>query len=51
MNSVGELDFPPRGNIFPSPADWRDVFVYFIHEGKLHAPAAAMALIDRLGRR
>ena len=28
----------------------RDVFVYFIHEGKLRAPAAAMALIDRLGR-
>ena len=26
----------------------RDVFVYFIHEGKLRAPAAAMALIDRL---
>ena len=26
----------------------RDVFVYFIHEGKLKAPAAAMALIDRL---
>ena len=27
----------------------RDVFVYFIHEGKLRAPAAAMALIERLG--
>ncbi len=27
----------------------RDVFVYFIHEGKLKAPAAAMALIERLG--
>jgi len=26
----------------------RDVFVYFIHEGKLRAPAAAMALIARL---
>lgn len=26
----------------------RDVFIYFIHEGKLKAPAAAMALIDRL---
>jgi hypothetical protein len=24
------------------------VFVYFIHEGKLRAPAAAMALIERL---
>jgi len=28
----------------------RDVFIYFIHEGKVRAPAAAMALIDRLGR-
>ena len=27
----------------------RDVFVYFIHEGKVRAPAAAMALIERLG--
>jgi uncharacterized protein YecE (DUF72 family) len=27
----------------------RDVFVYFIHEGKVRAPAAAMALIKRLG--
>lgn len=26
----------------------RDVFVYFIHEGKLRAPAAAMALIEWL---
>jgi uncharacterized protein YecE (DUF72 family) len=28
----------------------RDVFVYFIHEGKVRAPAAAMALIGRLAR-
>jgi uncharacterized protein YecE (DUF72 family) len=27
----------------------RDVFVYFIHEGKVRAPAAAMAMIARLG--
>lgn len=26
----------------------RDVFVYFIHEAKIRAPAAAMALIERL---
>lgn len=31
----------------PKPAP-RDVFVYFIHEGKLRAPAAAMSLIARL---
>jgi len=27
----------------------RDVFIYFIHEAKIRAPAAAMALISRLG--
>jgi uncharacterized protein YecE (DUF72 family) len=27
----------------------RDVFVYFSHEGKVRAPAAAMALIERIG--
>ena len=32
----------------PPRSQPRDVFVYFIHEGKLRAPAAAMALIDRL---
>jgi uncharacterized protein YecE (DUF72 family) len=32
-----------------SDAKPRDVFIYFIHEGKLRAPAAAMALIERLG--
>jgi uncharacterized protein YecE (DUF72 family) len=26
----------------------RDIFVYFIHEGKVRAPAGAMALIDKL---
>jgi uncharacterized protein YecE (DUF72 family) len=29
----------------------RDVFAYVIHEGKVRAPAAAMALIERLGKR
>ena len=32
----------------PRDAKPRDVFIYFIHEGKLRAPAAAMALIERL---
>ena len=27
----------------------RDVFVYFIHEGKIRAPQAAQALMERLG--
>jgi uncharacterized protein YecE (DUF72 family) len=28
----------------------RDVFMYFIHEAKVRAPAAAVALIERLGK-
>ncbi len=28
----------------------RDVLAYFIHEGKVRAPAAAMALIERVGK-
>ncbi len=34
----------------PAKAQARDVFVYFIHEGKVRAPAAAIALIERLKR-
>jgi uncharacterized protein YecE (DUF72 family) len=32
----------------PAPTAPRDVFAYVIHEGKVRAPAAAMALIERL---
>ncbi len=34
----------------PATVQPREVFVYFIHEGKVRAPAAAMALIERLRR-
>ena len=30
MKSLKELDFMPRGEVFPSPNDWRDVFIYFL---------------------
>jgi uncharacterized protein YecE (DUF72 family) len=40
-----ELVLPAKS----AKAQPRDVFVYFIHEGKVRAPAAAMALIERLG--
>jgi glycosidase len=30
MTSVKELDFSPQGEVFPSPRDWRDVFIYFL---------------------
>ena len=35
----------------PGKAGKRDVFLYVIHEGKIRAPAAAMALIARLPER
>ena len=41
-------DLPRVNKVSPAPAKSRDVFLYFIHEGKLRAPAAAMALIERL---
>lgn len=33
----------------PAPAKPRDVFLYVIHEGKVRAPAGAMALMERVG--
>ncbi|NIQ38776.1 MAG: alpha-amylase [Proteobacteria bacterium] len=30
IKSVRELDFTPRGEVFPSPNDWRDTFIYFL---------------------
>jgi uncharacterized protein YecE (DUF72 family) len=45
----GEPDDLPRvGPAHPLTQQPRDVFVYFIHEAKLRAPAAAMALLERL---
>jgi uncharacterized protein YecE (DUF72 family) len=41
-------DLPPIAATGTGKAEPRDVFIYFIHEGKLRAPAAAMALIERL---
>jgi uncharacterized protein YecE (DUF72 family) len=41
-------DLPPFDVQHRADAKPRDVFIYFIHEGKLRAPAAAMALIERL---
>jgi len=32
----------------PAKIKPRDIFVYFIHEGKVRAPAGAMALIEKL---
>ncbi len=28
MNSVKDRVFTPQDNVFPSPGDWRDVFIY-----------------------
>ena len=43
-----EPDDLPRVDPALAPAAPRDVFAYVIHEGKIRAPAAAMALIERL---
>jgi uncharacterized protein YecE (DUF72 family) len=50
--SGGEPDDLPRVATAPNAkAAPRDVFAYVIHEGKIRAPAGAMALIDRLAAR
>jgi uncharacterized protein YecE (DUF72 family) len=38
----------PHVETAPAKIKPRDIFVYFIHEGKVRAPAAAMALIEKL---
>jgi uncharacterized protein YecE (DUF72 family) len=43
-----EKDLPVVDARHKVKAEPRDVFVYFIHEGKIRAPAAAMALIERV---
>ncbi len=44
----GEPNDLPRVDKKSAPKMPRDVFAYVIHEGKVRAPAAAMALIERL---
>jgi uncharacterized protein YecE (DUF72 family) len=46
---IDGVAIPPAAS--PRDAIARDVFAYVIHEGKIRAPAAAMALIERLGSR
>jgi uncharacterized protein YecE (DUF72 family) len=41
-------DLPRADAAHAPPTTPRDVFAYVIHEGKIRAPAAAMALIERL---
>jgi uncharacterized protein YecE (DUF72 family) len=38
----------PHVEAMPAKAKPQDIFVYFIHEGKVRAPAGAMALIEKL---
>jgi uncharacterized protein YecE (DUF72 family) len=44
----GEPKDLPRVDKVSGKKQPRDVFVYFIHEAKIRAPAAAMALIERV---
>jgi uncharacterized protein YecE (DUF72 family) len=41
-------DLPMADAANPAPAKPRDVYAFVIHEGKVRAPAAAMAIIDRV---
>jgi uncharacterized protein YecE (DUF72 family) len=41
-------DLPRIDTAYRPKVQPRDVFAYFIHEGKIRAPAAAMALIEKL---
>ena len=44
-------DLPQVDAATPPPAEPREVFAYVIHEGKVRAPAAAMALLERVGEK
>ena len=44
----GEPKDLPKVDKKAPPKQPREVFMYFIHEAKVRAPAAAMALIERL---
>jgi uncharacterized protein YecE (DUF72 family) len=46
----GEPDDLVRVDEKRAPKKMRDVFIYFIHEAKVRAPAAAMGLIERLSQ-
>jgi uncharacterized protein YecE (DUF72 family) len=48
--SGGEPKDLPRVDKKSAAKKSRDTFIYFIHEAKLRAPAAAMALIERLAK-
>ena len=41
-------DLPMADAANPAPVTPRDVYAFVIHEGKVRAPAAAMAIIDRV---
>lgn len=55
--SIKEIDFKPRGEVFPSPSDWRDQFIYFLlldrfNDGKerpLYIPTLSPDREDREG--
>lgn len=49
-NGGAPADLKPLLPVAKARKQPRDVFVYFIHEAKVRAPAAAMALIERVGR-
>lgn len=43
LTSLEQIDFTPRGAVYPSPTDWREQFIYFLlvdrfNDGKLDTP-------------
>ncbi len=30
LTSISELEFEPKGDVHPSPSDWRDIIIYFL---------------------
>lgn len=36
FTSLKELDFTPRGAVYPSPTDWREQFIYFLMVDRFH---------------
>lgn len=51
LTAYGRGEIPPnlqRSGAPPPPVEPREVYAFVIHEGKVRAPAAAMALIERI---
>ncbi|HLA74337.1 MAG TPA: alpha-amylase family glycosyl hydrolase [Gammaproteobacteria bacterium] len=46
ITSVTELDFTPQPKVFPSPKDWRDLFIYFLLVDRFNNARAGIPAYD-----